>query len=86
MDLKLTLDKLNKEIESLKSRKIRGEEQKKIVQERLTVTLKELLNITGTNTIEEAIEVAKELKKNFDKKENDLKLKCEDFFNRLKAI
>ncbi|MGL5022363.1 MULTISPECIES: hypothetical protein [Bacteria] len=86
MDLKLTLDKLNKEIESLKSRKIRGEEQKKIVQERLTVTLKELLNITGTNTIEEAIEVAKELKKNFDKKENDLKLKCEDFFNRLKAV
>lgn len=86
MDLKLTLDKLNKEIESLKSRKIRGEEQKKIVQERLGTTLKELLNITGTNTIEEAIEVAKELKKNFDKKENDLKLKCEDFFNRLKAV
>lgn len=86
MDLKLTLEKVNKEIESLKSRKIRGEEQKKIAQERLNVSLNELLKVTGTTRIEDAIEVAKEMKKNFDTKEIELQSKCEDFFKRLKAI
>lgn len=86
MDLKLTLEKVNKEIDSLKSRKIRGEEQKKIAQERLNVSLNELLKVTGTTTIEEAIEVAKRMKKNFDTKEIELQSKCEDFFKRLKAI
>lgn len=86
MDLKLTLEKVNKEIDSLKSRKIRGEEQKKIAQERLNVSLNELLKVTGTTRIEDAIEVAKEMKKNFDTKEIELQSKCEEFFKRLKAI
>lgn len=86
MELKFMLEKLEKEIENLKSRKIRGEEQEKIAKERMASIIKNILEATGTNTLDEAINYAKNLKENLSKKEAELKAKCQSFLQRSEAI
>lgn len=86
MELKLMLEKLEKEIENLKNRKIRGEEQERIARDKMTSIVKNLLELTGTNTLDEAIEYARNLRENLSKKEDELKAKCKVFLQRAEAI
>lgn len=86
MELKLMLEKLEKEIDNLKNRKIRGEEQERIARDKMSSIVKNLLELTGTNTLDEAIEYARNLRENLSKKEDELKAKCKVFLQRAEAI
>lgn len=63
-------ENFKKEIDILKNRQIRGEEQLKIANEKFNLTKKTLLEMTGKETVQEAILYVEERKKSlFTRKE-----------------
>lgn len=86
MTIQNKFEALKKEIETLKNRKIRGEEQLKIANEKYIFSEKQLLETTGKSSVKEAISYIENEKKSLLKIKEELNAEYEEFLKAIEEI
>lgn len=86
MTIQSKFETFKKEIEILKNRKIRGEEQLKIANDKYIFSEKKLLETTGKNSVKEAISYIENEKKSLLKIKEELTKEYEEFLKAIEEI
>lgn len=86
MDSIKTFEQFDKKVKELEREKIRAEEQYARAKKDTETSLKELLEITNTKSINEAVDYMKTIKAELDTLKEQLDQEIKIFNDRLKAL